>query len=868
MLTQRLSALLTALIVCAPAWLVVLTSHPAQAQRTVQTEDLSPDQVKKLREARNLHNRSRTHYDRGSWDEALEAIRQARALIEEVQGADSPLVTQFINDMAYYHMGKGDLAPVEGLFKEVIRRTDKAHGPRSVEAALARENLGAYYADRGLTRRAEALFKQAMGILKGHKAPNTADHVARLLGRAAEAQVEAGDLKAAERTYKQALKLAEKTHGVGHVNTGKFINDLALLYSRHMRRYNEAERLLKRLLTIIEPKFGPSAQVWAAKQNLGMLYLRSGKYAQSEPLLKELYTHQRSDHFLEVQGSPKLAFSASNLGELYWAMGRMDEAVTLWREANDRYARFEGAALSIGSEQERLRHAARLVNQINATLSMHLKDAPDDPKAAENALLRVLRTKGRVAEAQADTYRALREGMTPRLKEQLHSLAQLRSAQAFYALSGQDPDRAQKLARQLEELERELATRSARLGEAQREVTLDGVRAGLPSGGALVELVRYQPFDVKRRVHAPARYAAYLLKGSGAVVGVDLGAADAIDARVKKLRGLIANRAALDAEVRALHQTLVAPWASHAAGARHLIIAPDGGLNLLPFELLQGADGTPLLKHHPITYLTTGRRLGHLQATRPSRAASVVVANPDYGSPRRGRSRKGIAGAVWEPLPGTAREAEAIAPLLGEAKVIVKREATETALKKIHRPRVLHLATHGFFLDGEEGGAAGARGFVIQGDDAEQELEAAWSDAANPLLRSGLVLAGANAASGVADGYLTALEAASLDLDGTQLVVMSACETGLGEITAGQGVFGLRRAVAFAGAEAQVMSLWQVSDEATTELMRAFYTHLKAGKSRGDALRAARLELAGSPRWSHPHFWSAFVLSGNWQELR
>ena len=134
-----------------------------------------------------------------------------------------------------------------------------------------------------------------------------------------------------------------------------------------------------------------------------------------------------------------------------------------------------------------------------------------------------------------------------------------------------------------------------------------------------------------------------------------------------------------------------------------------------------------------------------------------------------------------------------------------------------------------------------------------------------PLLRSGLVLAGANqAADGTHRGILTALELADADLVGTQLAVLSACETGLGEVRDGRGVYGLRRALALAGVGTQVISLWKVDDEGTAELMIRYYESLAEGKGRVEALRDARLELLADPRWAHPRYWGAFVISGRW----
>ena len=177
--------------------------------------------------------------------------------------------------------------------------------------------------------------------------------------------------------------------------------------------------------------------------------------------------------------------------------------------------------------------------------------------------------------------------------------------------------------------------------------------------------------------------------------------------------------------------------------------------------------------------------------------------------------------------------------MIPDAAVLTGTAATETAAKKVAGPRILHIATHGFFLA-----------------DIPGESE-------DPMLRSGLVFAGVNALSSAEDdGVLTALEASNLDLRGTKLVVLSACETGLGEVRNGEGVFGLRRAFVVAGAETFLMSLWQVADEATKDLMTSYYSRLSKGEPRAEALRQAQLAMLKDQKTAHPFFWAAFISSG------
>ena len=210
-------------------------------------------------------------------------------------------------------------------------------------------------------------------------------------------------------------------------------------------------------------------------------------------------------------------------------------------------------------------------------------------------------------------------------------------------------------------------------------------------------------------------------------------------------------------------------------------------------------------------------------------------------------------------------EAKDLTSLLPGAKVLTGAQATEAALKQVQGPAILHVATHGFFLQDQPRQAPEQRRFELP-----ESPRPGLALGENPLLRSGLVLAGVkNSWSGNGeDGVLTALEASSLDLSGTKLVVLSACDTGVGDVSNGEGVYGLRRALVLAGAESQVMSLWPVSDTGTRELMVKYYKRLKSGEGRSAALRQAQLEMMATPERSHPYYWAGFIQSGDWTPMQ
>jgi CHAT domain-containing protein len=252
-----------------------------------------------------------------------------------------------------------------------------------------------------------------------------------------------------------------------------------------------------------------------------------------------------------------------------------------------------------------------------------------------------------------------------------------------------------------------------------------------------------------------------------------------------------------------------------------------------------------------------------MQVARESKSGPLVVANPTFGEPtklqsaevatnskhaqrdpkrRSITSTRSLTDTYFAPLDATEGEARSIQTLFPDAKVLTGANATETAVKQVSAPRILHLATHGFFLFEAPAAAGGSSPALAT---------------RNPLLRSGLALAGANRRDGKGDdGILTALEGSGLNLWGTKLVVLSACDTGVGEVHNGEGVYGLRRAFTLAGAESLVMSLWPISDFTTRTLMTSYYQNLKARMGRGEALRQVQLDMLKPNPKLHHCYWA------------
>ena len=395
------------------------------------------------------------------------------------------------------------------------------------------------------------------------------------------------------------------------------------------------------------------------------------------------------------------------------------------------------------------------------------------------------------------------------------------------------------LEQQREKLEAAISLRSNGYFEPAETATLAAVETAVPVDAVLVEYASYRPYRPKNvddeSEYGDRRYAAIVISHAGPVRVIDLGVAADIDAAVVAWRAALSDPLRKDAVslARALDAKVMAPVRAQAGTPSRLLISPAGDLNLIPFEALVDEHQKFLVERYSISYLTTGRDLLRLQNRRTSHSAPMVLANPLFGeSPNttlvaQADARRSITNAdslaqiYFAPLPATEQEARAIQVSFPNAQVVTGSAATKAALQQVDAPEILHIATHGFFLEDTVDPTATKAGEKSRSASSTKAGSTAPDVATqNPLLRAGLALSGANITKdGSADGILTGLEAANLNLWGTKLVTLSACETGVGKVQGGEGVYGLRRAFFLAGTETLVMSLWEVSDRVTRDMI-------------------------------------------------
>jgi CHAT domain-containing protein/Tfp pilus assembly protein PilF len=811
-----------------------------------------------------LVNLADLYREMGNLLKAEEFGARAFGLFEKALGYDHPYVATALNELGLVCVAKGDFTRAETLYLRSIGIREKALGTEHPEVAAALVNLAALYSRAGDAARALQLYLRILSIDEkayGKEHPNIASDLSNL----AYLFESLGERARAEPVYLRALAITEKAVGLEHPQIATIVDNLALLYHQN-GDWQKALPLAERALAIREKLLGPL--------------------------------------------HPHVANSLSTLAALYEAKGDIAKAVQFRQRGNDIREHNLSLILAVGSEREKASYMATFADETDLTISLHNRSAATNPEAIKLALITVLRRKGRVLDAMSEQVALLRRNLDGETQALFDELATVNRQLAGLTVRGPAKEGQAEFRKRIASLESEaerlqtlIGNRSVRFRLQSQPMTIEDVQHAIPTGAALVEIVNYSPYDAPTgHFHEKKKYCAYVLHAQGLPLWVDLGDAAKIDRDVATLRKALSDRtnSSVKAPARELENQVFRPIRTILGNVHQIFLSADGALNLIPFAALLDDQGHYLLETYSITYLTSGRDLVRLQFNPESRQPPLVIANPLFdnrlsttsaqaASPanvQSGQRSEDTRGMKFSPLPGTADEAKALATILSGVEVLTQERATESALRRVKAPSILHVATHGFFLPDEapesaQPNRAGGRSIDMQRSISRE----------NPLLRSGLALAGANQQLDEAgdDGILTALEASGLDLWGTKLVVLSACETGLGEVKNGEGVYGLRRALVVAGSETQVMSLWKVSDAGTRDLMTAYYIRLQKGEGRAEALRQVQImmlrgqlkptdgsgkrgtidtsEKLATKDYRYPYYWAAFIQSGDWRSM-
>jgi len=833
--------------------------------------------------ATSLSNLAELYRLQGNYPAAEPLFKRSLTIREKALGAEHRDVALSLNNLAALYQAQGNYPAAEPLFKRSLAIYEKTLGSEHRDVAQSLNNLAALYQAQGNYPDAEPLYKRSLSIYEKVLGAEHRD-IAQSLNNLAGLYYLQGNYPAAEPLYKRSLAINEKALGAEHPDIALIINNLALLY-RAQGNYTTAEPLYKRAFDIYQKALGAEHPLVASNlNNLAGLYRSQGNYLAAESLFKRSLTIRE-----KVLGDnhPDVANSLNNLSTLYEVQGKIDLAITFLQKGLEVEEHNLKLNLASGTETQKQAYMQTVSGTTNGTISFHVQAAPTNPAATRLALTAILQRKGRLLDILATNLQTLRQYITPDIQPQFDEWLNLKSQLANLALKNTPIDQYRTIQQQAEALESNLNRRSTELQAINETVTIAAVQKQIPTDAVLIEFFRYNTFNPKAALDkdkwGKPHYVAYILHSQGEPKWVDLGEADTLEPSIAIFRQAIgrnptdedrADDPKLTLEqvkqtARNLDQKLMQPIRPLLGNAKQLLISPDSQLNLIPFNALVDEQNRFLLETYDITYLSSGRDLLRPKRTDITLQPPVLFADPDYGKPsdslnpcsskiasRDSDPLVPLASKIFCPLPNVAAETSAIQTLLPKAQLLSQAQATKAAAKQLRNPIILHFATHGFFLPD----------LVNINPDANLKNPVFQ----NPLSRSALVLANFNQRQSCGDepncnGLLTAQDVTTIDLRGTKLVFLSACETGLGKVTNGEGVYGLRRAFTLAGVESQVMSLWSVNDQTTRELVESYYKNLKASQGRSQSLKTIQLDLL--KKYQHPYYWAAFIPSGNWTTI-
>ena len=903
--------------------------------------------------ASSLSSLARLYITQGEYAQAEPLYQRALTILEKAFGPDHPDVAKGLNNLATLYDTQGEYAQAEVLYKRSLAIKEKALGPEHRSVATSLNNLALLYRNQGEYSQAEVLYKRSLAIREKALEPNHPD-VAQSLNNLAWLYTTQGQSSQAEPLHKRALTILENALGPEHPLVATSLNNLANFYNAH-GEYSLAERLYKRALAISAVAFGPDHPAMAqGLNNLAVLYEAQGEYAQAEPL------YERALAIIEKAvgpDHPEVGTSLNNLAGLYGRQGRYAKAEPLCMRAlaiNEKalgpdhpdvarvLSNLFGIALGRGDLDACWKYADRgrrilLRSRVRAgrsalarssffgergasdvapCLALVLNKEKDVLELVEQG--RALGFREMLAEARARTDAALPPEDRRRVATALGRINALNTLIERAAQKGLPGD---ALREDLRRAEREYDSVVAEISERTGELAVAEPRQAITSKAAAQSPALDEATAIVGWTQARDWTWGYVITSAG-VEWVDMsGTGDPLSTAPLVMRIVGSARSRNSAQLSSkdlaeLYRRRFGPFEKHLAGVRKLIVISHGWSALLPVEILlteqpseRETDFTKwpwLGERYEVSYAPSVTTLDILcrrgierrkdQWERPL----VALADPPFseeqlarmtsdedgpdvaelamatgpGDDALSRLVRYDPGAVPARLPGTRFEVEMLAKLegMGRSLLLLGPDASErrlfeaSASEELSKSRYVHLATHGY------------------------------ADPDRPEL-SCLVLARAPRDQEY-DGRLDMREVFHLKLD-ADLVVLSACQSGLGKRLGGEGMVGLSTAFFFAGTSSVVMSLWRVSDVSTALLMRRFYGNLSEGRPKSGALAEAKAwlrnlrrsdleslrrklgesvagtrglgapqrvdkgELADDRPFAHPYYWAPFVLTGD-----
>jgi CHAT domain-containing protein/Tfp pilus assembly protein PilF len=819
--------------------------------------------------------------------------------------------------------------------------------------ALNVKLLGDVALDKSDFAVAESYFNRAISIWENCTPVDTLN-IGEALRKIAQSIAEQGRANDAIKHLQRALQLYERKFGLENIHVANSLQNLGICYAT-LGKSQEAIQVLERSLQIRAKVLQPDdPDIIKPYRPLSDAYSQLGRFAEAESLqlrtiefrhriwgdLNPNYAFALLAYGRFLNNQKRFQCADSILQKALWTFEKIDyggglnlsETLEELAETNIFFREFAQAATyakrAFDIRRRILERIAMTTYETNALVNNEKKNRlgnlflssyfqlaqHDQDSLITQASEVVLDLKGQMLDILSLRAQNIAKQSEPIIVQLRDSLTLLSEIEANYYVQFAMSNNSAEYSKKLKQIQQERSKLEARLAQsittfndtATLCLTHASIVKSLTPGFALIEFFKHNARQ-SLRVDGKSRYIALIISQSNGTKLLDIGEATLIDSIVSLWRNCV-----LQADMRGLqnnqriqneyqnisldlYNRIWKPIRSSISKSATVLIAPDGGLNLISFAGLMDEDGKYLIEKHPIQYLSAGRDLIRMKGQEKSGSGLLAFGDPDYDAvaserlvnkpiasttigtkeqnPYQVRNVRSGCMSLHEvkvtPLPGTRSEVEAISTSWHNnfpdelSAIYFGPDASEEHLKKdIPGKRIIHLATHGYYINSE----------CADKKNKNASYEIKYSGE-NPLLLSGLLLAGANLQGADADnvdaedGILTALEVSTMDLRGTDLVVLSACETGLGEVKQGEGVYGLRRAFQLAGARTVVSSLWQVPDRETTTFMKILYS--QNAKSYPELFQKAAIqrlnELRLRKQSTHPYSWAGFIATGDWK---
>ena len=828
----------------------------------------------------------------GKSSEAEATYQEALHGLMEVVGDQHPSTLVALNNLGQLYEEIGFYDKAEPLLKLALESLETTLGPENQQSSRARNNLALLFESQGNFREAEPLYKRSMAILSKTRGDEYTDTIA-VRNNLAFLYMMMQDYDRSSEIFERVQEQWMVLFGERHLATLKATNNLGRIYHK-LERLSEAEQLILQAVEVRRSVLGAEhPDVVRSMIDLGSVYIDQQRLPEADTLLTQALA--LAEKVLGEQ-HPYTFEALNNLARAKEAQDQLQAAVEIRKTGFERRSKFLDRMLWVTGENAREGYIRLHRTEFSQYMSLVTKLQGGDK--GRFAIGASLQRKGLLLKVTSEIQQISKMSTDPGLKKVAAELESARQELAAMTLSGPTPktqgrhvEALYDLEQKVNELQGELGRASVRYRSSIAQIGVDRLADVVPEGSALVDFLTYEE-------DGNARVLAGIVVNEGGEVRYELVQypdRGKIEDAIIEYRTIIQDDQADEddlLEVGQIAYDLVwQPINDLIGDTEYVYLIPDGTLNILPFNALINPDEEYLLQTHDLHVLTSGRDLLPNEY-RLAQGEYVILAGPDYNSEevvsqevlnaaqgRRSAALQlgirgaggGLRGLNFAPLPGAEEEGRIITSQMQESKapneVFFGSDAQEGVLAEMKEaPEILHMATHGFFLKADD--MLRKRLLKLQrGADIHVP-----PPGDNPLLRAGLAFAGINTNAQflgdidtVNDGVLTALEVLDLNLSGTKLVVLSACETGLGEIHEGEGVYGLRRSFQEAGVAEVVSSLWEVSDAGTQALMTSFYDRILAGTPAREALRDTQLDLLDSPEWGYPYIWSAFMIVGSYE---